>query len=384
MNFFKTSKKQEEIVAIFDIGSGSVGGSMIIASSKSAPTVVSSVRHNLKLKEEIKGEEVLKDMIFTLKRVASQIQKESSLVPDKVYAVLSSPWSFTELKDIKRSSSTNFKITKKFVSDLISDEISDIKKKNTVLDLIVDKRIVDIKVNGYETENPYGKDARELAVKLFLSVSSKAIIEAIEDAIMNTYHRNIKFTSQMFSDFMVVRDIFDNLNDFIVLNIDEESTEVSIMQNDNLLYSSSFPYGKNTLIRKISKNIGRTTLETKSLLATYYSGHLTDKQVRLLSDSIKSANMEWVRSLKSIFTSSLNNLVLPENIFLVADNASKGWFINLLNMGNFSEFTTTREDFNVIIGDSKILSDFCNFAMNIERDENLTMQSIFINKINFL
>ncbi|MDQ5901497.1 MAG: hypothetical protein QG580_212 [Patescibacteria group bacterium] len=384
MNLFKTSKKQEEVVAFFDIGSGSVGGSIILASNKSAPTVLSSIRQNLKIKEDLKGETALKEMLSALKEVANYIQKDSKMVPDKVYAILSSPWSFASLKNIKRTSTTNFKVTEKFVNDLIQDEIENKKKTNSALDVLIDKRLVDIKVNGYEIENPFGKQVRELSINLFISMSSTYIINAIEDTIMSTYHKNIKFTSQMFSDFMVVRDIFDNLNDFIILNIDEEFTEVSIMQNDNLIHSSSFPYGKNTLIRKIAKNIGKNTIEAKSLIFAYYNSHLTDKQVNSLSSAIKSANMEWINSLKRIFTGVLTDMVLPEYIFMVTDDSSKEWFANLTSMGNFSEFTTTKNDFNVIIGDSKILKDFCSFALNVLPDDNLTMQAIFINKINFL
>jgi hypothetical protein len=182
----------------------------------------------------------------------------------------------------------------------------------------------------------------------------------------------------MFSDFIVVRDIFDRLNDFIILNIDEETTEVSIMRNDFLVGTASFPYGKNSLIRRISKRLNKDISNTASILSMYKNQHLGEDYIKELEDSIKEESKAWTNSLKIVFRSLFSDLLIPHNIFLVSDTSSDKWFLNLLHKNNFPEFTTTNDSFNVIISDSKTLHDFYDIALNVKEDQSLTMQSIFI------
>ncbi|MEZ4103606.1 MAG: hypothetical protein R3B55_03625 [Candidatus Paceibacterota bacterium] len=265
---------------------------------------------------------------------------------------------------------------------MIKEEIVKFKKENRDFDEIIDKRVVNVLLNGYESPKPYGKRVVESEIQILLSLSSKDVVDKIEDVIMKTYHKEIKFTSQMFSDFIVVRDVFDRLNDFIILNINEEITEVSIMRNDFLVGTASFPYGKNTFIRQISKNLGKDISHTASLISMHKDGHLKENHSKEIEMVIKDESKAWINSLKMVFRSLFVDLFIPHDIFLTTDKNSQKFFLNLLDKSNFSEFTTTEDSFNVILSDSKILHDFYDISMNTKKeDPNLIMQSIFIANI---
>lgn len=385
MNLFKTSKKQEEVVIVFDIGSGSVGGALVLTSNNLAPVILSSIRVPIKIKDKYEKEVSEKEILKKISEVASFIQKDSKMSPEKVYCILSSPWSFSVVKNIKRNSTSPFLINKNYIEDLIKDEIKNLPSfVPDEFDTVVDKNLTNIFLNGFYVEDPYNKRAKEISLDIFYSLSSYNLILKIEEKINNIYHKKIKFTSQSFSDFMVVRDIFDNINDFLILNIDEEFTEISIMQDDTLVLVKSFNFGRNTLIRKISEKINKNIIETKSIINAYINDHLEKEYVKKIEKAINEANKEWINSVKSILRGATIDMLIPKDIFIVSDDSSIHWFANLLDYSNFPEFTTPENNFNVIIGDKRVLNDFCDFSLNVIPEENLTMQSIFINKINFL
>jgi tRNA uridine 5-carbamoylmethylation protein Kti12 len=317
-------------------------------------------------------------MLLNVESVATYLQKDIHKTPDKVFAIMSSPWATGSLRSIKRRRPEGFVFTEKFAKELIKEEILKFKKENRDFDEIIDKRVVNILLNGYEVPNPNGKRVKESEIQILISLSSKDLVDQIEAVIMKTYNKSVKFTSSMFSDFIVVRDVFDKLNDFIILNVDEETTEVSIMRNDFLVGTASFPYGKNTFIRQIAKKLNKDVLETISLLSAHKDGHLEEDFLRKLEAEIKDESKAWVNSLKMVFRSLFVDLFIPHNIFLISDKSSEKWFLNLLNKNNFPEFTTTEDSFSVILANSKTLRDFYEIPMNVNDDSNLTMQSIFV------
>ncbi len=378
MSFFFSKENKEEIVALFDIGSGSVGGAMIVTSPQNKPIILFSARIPFKVNGSWSIFDVSQNMLRALDQVALLIQKGSHEVPDKVYAVLSSPWAHASFRVLKRKHKESFVFTQKYAKDLIEEEIKDFMKEESDYNELIDRRTVNVLLNGFSVENPNGKRVKEVEIDLFLSLAIGDVVESIENVIMKTYKRNIKFTSQMFSDFVVVRDIFDKLDDFIIINVDEETTEVSIMINDLLSGAVFFPFGSDTMLRAVAKKLAKSEGETKSILKMRNMGHLGDHYDRRVEQAIQEAGLEWIGHLKKVLRGFVSDLHIPRNIYIITDGSVSEQFFQLLDKKFFPEFTTTENSFNVIIGDSRVLHEFCSFSKDSKSDSNLTMQSIFI------
>ncbi len=374
--FFFSQKNKEETIAVFDIASGSVGGAIVLMESHKKPTIISSFRCRFI------PNGTHRPLLQTLQEVAQLLQKDIHAVPDKVFAVIASPWSTGELRRIQRHRKEGFVFTESYAKELIKEEISKFKKQHTEFDEIIDRRVVNVLLNGYEVQKPHGKRVKELELQIFLSLSSEELVERVEEVITQTYDRRVKCTSSLFSDFLVVRDVFDGLNDFVIVDIHEESTEVSVMRNDFLVGTSSFPYGKSTLVHHIAKSLGKDAAHTASLLAMYRDGHLDESYAKQIEQIVRTEGSLWTGAIKKVFRSLFVDLLIPHDIFLITDPSSETWFLHLLQKDNFSEFTTTENSFNVILANSKNLHDFYATAMNIQYDARLTIQSIFINNIS--
>lgn len=381
--FSFSSKTKEEVVALFDVSSGSVGGAIMHVNESGSPIIVSSFRKNFKIRENSSTSLVNKEMLNYLYDVALIIQKDAKVMPKKVYVVLSAPFVKSTLKKIKHRVDGGFLFTEKFAKDLVKEELDRFKRLNSDLGEVVDKRITNILLNGYEVKKPNGKRVKECEVDVFLSLADESLLSSIEEVLSKVYHGGVKFTSNMFANFVVVRDIFETLNDFIIIDVGEEVTEISVMQKDNLLNVGYMPFGKNTFIRELSSLLKKEVENIFSILRLYKRGHLEDGVVKKIEKSIYSVNKSWISSVKKTLHGLLFDTLIPPNVFLVCDNDSDNFYKNILSVGNFPEFTTTNDSFNVIIPGDNILRDFYKTSLGVKKDRDLIIKSIFINKINF-
>src|ERR1035437_8460993 len=128
MGFLFGSKKKEKIVAIFDIGSGSVGGAFarIPTDGKGVPFIMKSksVRNDIKYHENFNFDLFLKDMIDALSQSANSLYNKKIGAPDEIVCVLASPWYLSETRTVKMSKDEPFTFSKSIASELIQKEIS--------------------------------------------------------------------------------------------------------------------------------------------------------------------------------------------------------------------------------------------------------------------
>ena len=102
MQFSFLKKDTKKIVAIFDIGSDSAGGSLVDFSSdsKKTPKIIKSYRQDMPYRDKIDFNVFMEDMIHTLRDVTHQISVSGAGAPEKISIVLSSPWYISENRHI--------------------------------------------------------------------------------------------------------------------------------------------------------------------------------------------------------------------------------------------------------------------------------------------
>ena len=348
MSFFSiTTKKQ--INLILDISSGSVGGVFVLIEDGMVPLILSTSRKSFSLNSNFDSSLLEKNMLDAVDCVCTDLQKKLSCVPDKVFCVLSTPWSHGEVREIVYENKNEFVFNTKLANKLITEELEKFKKEWSGLKDVVDKKTTAVFLNGYDIDNPINQKARHLKIDVYFSLADQKVTSKIEEKIHKTFKNKIGVTSQMFVDYIVVRDAFDLKNDFIIINFGEEITEVSIMKNDHLIGTAFFPYGKNTMTRLVANILGKSLQETRSLFNLYNEGFIDKDLGENILKSIKIAENEWQKELHEILNSVLPNRHLPSDIFVLTEESSVKWFEKKMVKTFFSEFTTSQEDFNAFM-----------------------------------
>ena len=380
MGLFFT-KDEDAIVAVLDINSGSVGGAIVLKNKNSLPLIVATSRRNYKLVSTPDGARLAREMLETLDLVCQDLQQKTGKRPEKVYCVMSTPWSHGELRSIKYEKSQEFQFTEAFAQKLIKKEIENFVIENAGLRHVMDKRITKVSLNGYVVDSPHGQSARTLTLDVFLSLSSQNIITDIEDRIHKTWKSRIAFTSQIFGDFMLVRDIFDAKNDFVIINIGAEITEVLLMKHDHLEGTAFFPYGTRNIIRAISVQLNKNVYETMSLFSLYGEDLLSPDSSTFIRAAVESAGDIWCSELRKLLADMSTSRHIPQSVFLIAPESMEAWIRSMITPKFFPEFTTAGREFSVIIPNREMLYNFCHYSDMADRDVPLSMKTIFINRV---
>jgi hypothetical protein len=381
-----SSQKKKDIVALFDIGTSSVGGALIMKDSKNIPTIIFFVREPIKMTENFDFDRFFSYTMASIEKVAHKINLSGVGAPNKIYCTLSSPWYASQTRSIKLEKNTNFIFNSKLASDLNKKEFSLFEQDNN--NVISDAHIIETKnmsvsLNGYRVQKPLGMKAKKVEMSLFLSMVEKNIITKIEESIGRYLHfKNIKFSSFIFSSFTTLRDVFSKEEDFIFMDIGGEITEIGMVKKDILLESVSFPYGKNFILRSLSKKIGHDIAHTKSLFNLYLQGHLEKKNSEKIKKELDIINLEWLKQLGISLNALSNHILLPHTIFVLAEQDMISFFSEIIKKEESNQYTKTISKFKIIPIDTKILHGQVIFEKETKRDVPIITQSIYINRYN--
>jgi cell division ATPase FtsA len=246
---------------------------------------------------------------------------------------------------------------------------------------ILEGEVMQIKLNGYKTVNPYGRKAKELEAAMFISLSPEKAIKELEYRIQKFFNHEIRFHSFPFAGFVVARDLYPAESDFLFLDAAGEISDLAKASDDVLEESISFPYGKNYFIRSLSKELGYDMNESASLFDLYLSGHASKETSSLIADAMIGTGKEWLKAFQESLSEISGSKPVPERVFLTADADIARLFKSLIEKEEIHQYTITRGKFNVIILEPGILQPFCRVGRRAEFDPFLILESIFINRL---
>ena len=387
MRFFRKSKKKEELVLVFDIGSASVGGALFYAQGNETPKIIYSAREVIPFEKEINFDRFLTLTLKSLEIVVGKICLAGLGVPDKIFCVLMSPWYASQTRTINFKKNNDFVFTSKFADGLIQKEIklfeeeyaSGASDKNDTS--LIELKNMKVLLNGYITPEPLGQKAKELEMTLFISMTSGQIMDKIKENVGRQFHtKNLKFASFALASFSVVRDIFAHQDNFLLVDIGGEITDIAMVKKDILCDSISFPIGVNYLTRKVARVLNCTLDEAKSYISLYKDKHMIGSINNKFEPVIDKLKKDWLNKFQESLAGLANNLAVPSTIFLTVDKNLADFFSEIIRNEEFNQYHLTESKFKVIFLGTQTLHGQAVFEENTVRDPFLTLESIYINR----
>lgn len=391
MDFFKhNAKKGQHFIIVFDIGSASIGGAFVSIDSTRQPEVIFTIRRNIPFQEKLNFQRFLDSMIKTLEEMFETMQKSGGGVRvDQAFCILASPWYASQTRLVHYKQEKPFKITEKGLNKIIEREInlfreSKLFARSKVGDIppeIMESKNIQMKLNGYEARNPYGKSVSELEIALYISMIPSNIFTSINDSIINFWHvPPVQFSSFAFTAFDTIRDIFVDETSFLFIDISGEVTDISLAKNNVLLESISFPAGKNALIRAIVKNMHASPAAAISEMNMYLEAESTLDHGRQIEEILTKEIMEWKIFFEDALSQFATEFPIPRTIFYTADENVAEWFEDAIKNADFSRFSPEDGKFAVRSLGNAFLSKFIKVLEPDFQDPFLAIETIFANK----
>ena len=388
MGIFSRPKKKDELVLVFNIGSSSIGGALFLAQSSGIPKIIFSTREPIPIGKKIEVNRFLPLTIQALEIVVNKIYGARLGVPSKIFCVLSSHWCVSQTRMISFKKNSSFVFTEKLADELIKKEIKLFeeehleKYKNTDNPVrIVELKNIKTTLNGYETSSPLDQKAKELGMTIFISMSEEQILKKIENTIEKYFHlEQIKFSSFALSSFTVVRDMYEQEEDFLLVDIGGEITDIFMVKKNILRESISFPLGRNFLIRGVASGLGFTLSEADSFISLLKDGHAEASVAKKLTLIINQLRTEWLGKFQESLVKLSNDISIPETIYIIIDKDLADFFAETIKTEQFSQYTLTESKFEVIFLSTELLHGIAIFEENIIREPFIIIDSIYINR----
>ena len=384
----RTKAEKSELVAVFDIGSASVGGALFFMQKSGVPKIVFSVRERIIPQSQIDPKNLLTEMRKALNNVARQMVVSNFGAPKKIFCVLSSMWYISHNRVIRIKKNTPFIFTDKLANGLIEKELKLFKEdylgkyvKNDKQIRVIELKNIKTTLNGYEVSNPYKQKANDLEMTLFISMAEEEVLSNIKDVIAQHFHtEDVVFSSFIMASFTVVRDMHLHQKDFILVDICGEITDISIIKNNVLTGSASYPLGSNFIARNMASILGSNLEEAKTFLSLYKDGHAEERIHQRFDPVIKSSKARWLDKFQASLNTLLNDISVPNTIYLTVDQGFANFFIDIIQKEQFNQYILTSSKFNIKLIDNSLLHKVAVFEKNVIRDIFLIIDAIYINR----
>jgi hypothetical protein len=353
MGIFSKSEDtpKERLVAIFDIGSDSVGGALtkVPVDGQAIPTIIKSVRTDVAFREEINFSMLFKDMITALGTTADSLYDGKVGVPEKIICVLASPWYLSETRVIKMARDKSFLFTDRIADELLQKEITGLNdlylnKYGGIKSApeMIEHHISGVSLNGYIVDDPIGKRSKSIEMNMIISLSPKTCLDKIREVLMKTFpHLKVEFSSFMVDSYLAVRDRYAASDSYLLLDVGGEVTDVAIISKGGLKASLSFPFGKKEFFKYICTKMEIELRDAKELFKLFSNDTLAVKRRKKAVPLFESIAQSWSEAFRRCISTLPHTLTLPGNIFLTADNDIQKWFQTVLETDEFIQSIST-------------------------------------------
>lgn len=383
-------KKKEEIIAVIDLASASVGGMLVKKTNSGMPEIITSVRIPINFLMDVDFQAFWRCAISSLDKVMARLLNDYPKGPDRVICIFSHVWVISQTRIIRVKKEIPFKIDKKFLDKIIDNEIKTFKmqgqakisglKENAEL---IEYKIMRTSLNGYNVKNPFNKLARRFSAYAHMSLADNSIKKALRDNFLKNFGDvPVDFRSLPFVAFTILKSFNDTEEGFLFLDIGGETSDISLVRRNVLEETISFPRGKNFLIRKTASAFKTFIDDAASILNSYQNGHITPAVLEKLVPVIEEAKKEWRDFLEKALKEISRELPLPKKILVVSNKDVFEEFVQCLKSESFAKFTILSKPFELERISDGALNGHFKFRRNaaVDNDVFLMLEAIFAGK----
>ncbi len=340
MSFFK-KRHDATLGVVIDIGSASVLVALVESTEDApAPAILWSHREHVPLRGEASLEQCAKNVMTALMSAALLIDSDGRKVlevarprapkPTVLSVSVAAPWSYTVTKTIRYNEDGAFRLTPSLVAELertAEENTSHDLKENEVASslglTIVARTTLALTGNGYPVPSAHGQEVVSATLSRTSAILQKYLVTALQDihekimprAVMRRY-------SFMLAYYAVVRKLFPALSEYCLIDITYEATEIGIVRDGVLVYSTHTPYGAFSLARDVA---GASDLP----LGEAY-GRLSARDFLVADESKASAVSDvytaYEKRLTDLFHETGDALSIPKTLILHGNLDTESFF----------------------------------------------------------
>lgn len=382
-------EKPIKIVLYLDVGHGNAR-SAIFETLNGKPHILYTISGEHKIPGEVSAQGVNERALTSLREVLDETaktlksasNKDFRYAAEEVYCILAAPYYLSHTGIVTKKWERPFTITENTLKTILETgtESMPLAHKDAVLGngtKIIHERVIDISINGYNTENPVGKSAENLQVSIFRTEIDIELYNGIVKTVGAHTAAPLYIEPFSLAAFVTLRNRIHQKDNFLFVTIGNEVSEISLVKRSILLETVSFPFGKYSLYRSVADKIRITPEEAQSRISLYHDKKLNPGEIQSISEVIEGAQAEWFSYLEKSLVAIADESALPPDIFIVVDTELKDIFGSIIATEGFASQSLVPSGFTVQTVDTALLADCCTFGLNIRFDTLIAVSASF-------
>lgn len=328
---------------VIDIQSDVVEGSVIKFPPKGvshAPEVLYATSIHIPRKSHTTGEYIVKLMYRAVEELSNCVAKNvGMLTPEPIHSIhyiLSSPWVISQSKTVKVEYDKETEITESLVKGIIDSDRKELVAKYEPDMMFIEQKIFDVDLNGYSVEKYQGKRAKTLKISFAFTLSSDKIVKKIQAAVANHLHiKREHFHSAILLQYISSRTMAAEGEEYIVLHIHGEITDVVVVKKGFSSFLASFPFGTSTFVRKACHAKSCSFETATSTLSMYMDKKLSEDEQKKTELVLMPILQGWHAECAKTFAGIGDHVVLPRSIHLYSGGPYAPLFKKTLEEADF-------------------------------------------------
>lgn len=346
MTFIFGKKKEHAAYGvILDISSGSIGISIVeVKQTDSYPQTLFAYRTPFRLtttssdstRDEVrKVREALLSASLVLSSEGMQALRDHnpSAEIEKLLVTCSSPWAYTFARSARQEKHEEFKVTKHVLNDLIreaeSEIFTEVQNQRSASNrnfTIVERATVDVHINDYLVERPYGLKGTSLALTHIAGLVPLEIAQTVEEMHEKVLPKSeLQIHTSMLVHYCVLRDLFPKEHSVCIVRVTADATEFGIVENNLLIDNSFVPYGSHALVHETASSKNRPTSDVYTDVVECESANSSEN-----AQTFEPFATEYIGAVKAHINLICESRLMPKQVLIVAPSEFTTIFKELL------------------------------------------------------
>lgn len=396
-SLFRSNNNKETLVVLLDIGSASVGGALVVLRDEALPEIVYTTRQQMVVHRQMQIERLVALMGDTFQSVLDDLSKNGvkhltftkrgSLRPHSAYCTFSSPWHVSQVSTMALHEDEPFLVTEHLLQELITQEVANVRQRHGLFDdledasnnmMLIEKKVTNLKVNGYHVSHFDEQLVTMVDMLLYTSFLPEDIMSLIEREVKNSFGlKKVHMSSYILSFFTMMRNMWHDEEDFLLIDVSGEVTEISLVKDGALFETISFPLGSNGMMRSLAHDLDTSIEEVRSLLSMHSAGTSDEATTARVEAALVAVEEMWRTSARTVLHTLSDGIFLPHRVFVTAHQPIASRVVGMLEDVNFLEKRHTESPFVPTLITSELLKNFMTLRKDVKKDPFLMLETLF-------
>ncbi len=339
------------------ITGGSVSGALIeVPKTKGElPHILRVTRENAPLGTPYDSTQFLADLPARVSAVATALGTTET---SSVHVCLTAPLTLCQVQIVKEETPEPHTVTKSELTQMIKKAGETfVQAHGSLLASLISGEPVSLEslligslINGYFVTDPAGLSARTREFHLYTSVSSRALMDTIKNAVSTAWprHGDISFSSFPYVAAQAFNLLLPNRDNVIIINVGEDHSEVLMIWNDMIADRSIVTLGINTYLTEVGKALSLDVPNTLSTIRLYAEGGATPEASARITEASRAVRDAWMKAFSLAAGSALEEFFLPDHVVILSDEPSVATALTRTLTNDLSRFSLSDSSFNFL------------------------------------